>query len=97
VRNGIEHFLGGTTGTTGFTALPGVTNNLGIRSITWTKSASYPGIYGSHFWIETSPTLTGQWTLETVGGNVTINGNNVTYIFPSGPSLRFARLKVTGP
>ena len=97
VPNGIEHFLGGTTVTTGVTALPGVTNNAGTLSVTWTKAATYTGTYGTHFWIENSPTLTGQWTLGTVGENVTINGNNVTYIFPSGPSLRFARLKVTGP
>ena len=97
VPNGIEFFLGGSSNTTGHTPLPGITNNLGSLSITWTKAATYTGTYGNHFWIETSPTLTGQWTPETVGENVTINGNNVTYIFPSGPSLRFARLKVTGP
>lgn len=96
VANGIEFFLGGNSNTTGQTPLPGVTNASGTLSITWTKSATYPGTYGTNFWIESSDTLTGTWTTESVGGNVTVNGNNITYTFPS-TGRRFARLKVTGP
>lgn len=98
VSNGVEYFIGGPTGnTTGFTPLPGVTTTAGVRSITWTKAATYAGAYGTDFVVETSTTLTGAWTVETDPGNVTVSGNNVTYTFPAGPVKNFARLKVTGP
>ncbi len=96
VPNCIEYFLGGNTNTTGQTPLPAVTNTSGTLRITWTKSANYSGTYGTHFWIETTDTLTGTWTTETLGGNVTIVGNNITYTFPAA-THRFARLKVVGP
>ncbi|MBE7495144.1 MAG: autotransporter-associated beta strand repeat-containing protein [Verrucomicrobiaceae bacterium] len=96
VANGIEYFLGGNSNTTGTTPLPGVTNTSGTLSITWTKSSTYPGVYGTNFWIESTDTLTGIWTTEAVGGNVAINGNNITYTFPS-TGRRFVRLKVVGP
>ena len=57
VSNGVEYFLGGNTDTTGFTALPGVTNTGGTLSVTWTKAASYTGTYGTDFVVETSATL----------------------------------------
>ena len=47
VSNGIEYFLGGNTNTTGFTALPGVTNTGGTLSVTWIKAADYAGTYGT--------------------------------------------------
>ncbi|MFZ9935796.1 MAG: autotransporter-associated beta strand repeat-containing protein [Luteolibacter sp.] len=96
VSNGIEYFLGGPSGdTTGFTALPGISNTGGTFSITWTKGTGYTGNYGTDFVVETSDTLTGAWTSETLGVNVTISGNDVTYTFPSPPGTRkFARLKV---
>ena len=96
VKNGVEYFLFGSTDTTGFTALPGVTNTAGTLSVTWTKAASYTGTYNTDFVVETSSTLTGVWTTETLGVNVTITGNNVKYTFPAG-TVNFARLKVTGP
>ncbi len=97
VSNGVEYFLGGTTNTTGFTALPGVVNTGGTLSVTWTKAASYTGTYGDHFVVETSATLAADsWIPEASPGNVTISGNNVTYTFPAG-TVNFARLKVTGP
>jgi autotransporter-associated beta strand protein len=96
VSNGIEYFIGGSSNTTGHTTLPGVTNTNGTLSVTWNKSASYPGIYGTDFWVESSDSLTGTWTLETAGGNVIINSNTITYTFPSG-TKRFVRLKVQGP
>ena len=96
VANGIEYFVGGNGNTTGQTTLPGVTNTGGTLSITWTKSATYPGTYGTNFWIESSGTLTGTWTTETVGGTVTVNGTNITYTFPAS-ARRFVRLKVVGP
>ena len=99
VPNGIEYFLGGSSGnTSGFTALPGVSNTGGILSVTWTKAVGYPGTYGTDFTVETSAALTGMWTAEPLGGNVTLTGNNLKYVFPSPLGTKqFARLKVTGP
>jgi hypothetical protein len=101
VKNGIEYFLGGPTGnTTGFTPLPGVIDTLGTLSVTWPKGAGYLGVYGTDYVVETSATLTGVWTTETLGGgNVDdSSGTEVKYTFP-GPlsGKNFARLKVTGP
>ncbi|MBL9130891.1 MAG: autotransporter-associated beta strand repeat-containing protein, partial [Verrucomicrobiaceae bacterium] len=96
VANGIEYFLGGSGNTTGTTPLPGVTSTSGTLTITWTKSATYPGVYGINFWIESTDTLTGTWTTETVGGNVAVNGSNIIYTFPAS-TRRFVRLKVVGP
>ncbi len=99
VSNGVEYFLvGPSTVSTGFTSLPGVTDLSGVKSTTWTKAGTYTGVYGTHFWVETSTSLaSGSWTTETLGVNVVITGNNVKYTFPSGPVKTFARLKVTGP
>jgi fibronectin-binding autotransporter adhesin len=99
VSNGVEYFIGGpNVNTTGFTSLPSVTTVAGVRSITWTKAATYAGVYNTDFFIETSTTLgAGSWTAEPSPGTVSISGNEVTYTFPAGPVIKFARLKVTGP
>jgi hypothetical protein len=98
VPNGIEFFLGGGTNTSGPTTLPGISKNNGVLSITWGKSATYSGIYGIDYWVETSNTLTGVWTPETLGGNVTVSGNEVKYTYPTPLGIRkFTRLRVTGP
>jgi hypothetical protein len=98
VPNGIEFFLGGGTNTSGPTTLPGISKNNGVLSITWGKSATYSGIYGIDYWVETSNTLTGIWTLETLGGNVTVSGNEVKYTYPTPlGTKKFTRLRVTGP
>jgi autotransporter-associated beta strand protein len=99
VANGVEYFLGGPSGnTTGFTALPGVTNTAGTLSVTWAMGAGYAGVYGTDFTVETSDTLTGTWTTESSPGTVSISGSNVTYTFPAPlGTKKFARLKVTGP
>ena len=94
VPDGIEFFVGGTSNTTGQTVLPGITNTSGTLSITWTKAATYPGVYGTDFVVETSTTLTGVWTIEIAGGNVTVTGSDVTYSFPASGTRRFVRLKV---
>ena len=94
--NGVEFFLVGPTGnSTGFTTLPSVVDNAGVLSVTWVKAATYTGTYPTNFTVETSTTLTGTWTTETLGVNVTVTGNNVKYTFPAG-TIKFARLKVTG-
>ena len=99
VPNGIEYFVGGPNGkTTGQTTLPSILNSSGTLSITWIKGTGYPGVYGSDYLIETTTTLTGTWTPETVGVNVTLTGNNVTYTFPAtSGDRRFVRLKVMAP
>jgi len=98
VENGVEWFLGGNANTSGFTALPAVANTGGTLSVTWTKSADYPGTYGTGFRVETSATLANPWTPATEGvgaGFVEITGNNVKFTFPAGVK-NFARLVVTG-
>jgi VCBS repeat-containing protein len=99
VPNGIEYFVGGPNGnTTGQTTLPSIINNSGTLSITWIKGTGYPGVYGSDYLIETTTTLTGTWTPETLGVNVALTGNNVTYTFPAATGDRkFVRLKVMAP
>ena len=99
VRNGVEHFLGGDANTTGPTALPGLVTSGGRPSITWSKGQGYAGSYGSDYWIETSSTLDGQWTIEAIGGgNVIDEPGSVKYTFPASSAARlFVRLKVAQP
>lgn len=100
VENGVEYFLGGPNGiSTGFTPLPGPTAEAGTLSVTWTKGPGYNGTYEADFVVETSDSLTGAWTTETLGrGNVTLSGNNVKYTFPAPLETRkFVRLKVNIP
>lgn len=99
VRNGVEHFLGGNANTTGPTVLPGLVTSGGRPGITWNKGAGYAGSYGSDHWIETSSTLDGQWTMETIAnGNVIDDAGSVRYTFPPASSGRlFVRLKVVRP
>ncbi len=102
VQNGVEYFLGGPTGnTTGFTLLPGVTNNLGVLSVTWIKGSGYQGVYGTDFTVETSSTLTGVWATADPGtaagqADTTTTPGQVKFTFPAG-IRNFVRLKVTGP
>lgn len=100
VPNGVEHFLGGNTNTTGFTALPGVVNSGGTLSVTWPKGSGYPGEYLTDFVVETSETLTGSWTVEALapGGPVTETSTSVRYTFPIPLGARkFVRLRIFGP
>ena len=99
VDNGTEYFIGGTAGnTTGFTPLPGVTNTLGVFSVTYTKAATYTGVYGTDYVVETSSTLADPWAPQladpTPDFTVTFpSATEVKYTFPSG-TKQFARLKV---
>lgn len=102
VSNGVEYFRGGPNGnTTGFTVLPGVDKDpgTGALSVTWTHAADYTGVYGADFVVETSATLLpNSWEAETLGGTVTLDGNNVTFTFPTPLNTgKFVRLKVNGP
>jgi len=102
VSNGSEYFIGGPNGnTTGFTALPGVTDTGGTLSVTYTHAADYTGIYGTDYVVETSATLAPPWAPEVAdpdpGFTVTFpSATEVKYTFPAG-TKNFARLKVTGP
>ena len=101
VDNGTEYFLYGSTNSTGFTALPDVTNVSGALSVTWTKATTgYTGTYGSGFVVETSDTLATESWMTAVEGTgpdkVEVTGNDVKYTFPTG-TRKFARLKVTDP
>ena len=97
VANGIEYFLHGLAGSpNGYSALPAVVNHAGTLRVSWTMGAGYGGSYGTHFTVETTDTLGGAWTTETLGGNVTITGSEVRYTFPPG-AKKFARLKVSAP
>lgn len=100
VSNGIEFFLGGIADTTGFTAVPGVDDGATL-SVTWTRSGSYGGVYGTDYWVETSSTLAGAWTQVAAGtgadkADITTVPGEVKYTFPAG-TKNFVRLKVTGP
>ncbi|MEO5913492.1 MAG: autotransporter-associated beta strand repeat-containing protein [Luteolibacter sp.] len=86
VKNGIEFFVGGGTG---FTVLPAVVTNAGVRTVTWPKSAGYTGAYQ----VQVSTDLA-TWTAAP-GGSVVDNGSSVVFTFPAGPVIRFVRLDVT--
>jgi hypothetical protein len=106
VDNGTEYFMFGNSSSGGFTALPGVVDTAGVRTVTWPKAATtagYLGVYNVHFLVETSDSLAdGSWVTATLGsgaGQVSITGTggtSVRYTFPAGIK-NFARLKVTGP
>lgn len=99
VSNGVEFFIYGPVANSGFTVLPGVDNDGGTLSVTFTQAAGYEGDYGTDFVVETSATLADPWIPATEGigaGFVEITGNDVKYTFPAG-TRNFARLKVTGP
>ncbi|MEO5913582.1 MAG: autotransporter-associated beta strand repeat-containing protein [Luteolibacter sp.] len=86
VKNGVEFFVGGGTG---FTALPSVVVNAGVRTVSWPKSAAFTGSYE----VQVSSDLN-SWA-AAAGGSVTDNGTTVVFRFPSGPTIRFVRLVVT--
>ena len=96
VANGIEYFMGQSG--SGFTALPGVVETAGVRSVTWTKGAAYTGVYGVDYFVQTSTDLA-TWTNATIGagaGHVTDGSSSVEFTLPAGATV-FTRLMVTGP
>lgn len=104
VHNGIEYFLFGDTDSTGFTNLPGVTDDGGVLSVAWTKAATgYSGAYNTDFVVETSDSLElDSWETATVSATpgtpdtVHLDGDRVIYTFAK-ETKNFVRLKVTGP
>jgi autotransporter-associated beta strand protein len=70
----------------------------GQSTITWTKAAGYPGIYGTDFVVETSSAATGPWVPITfLGGNAVITGDDVTFATSPLDVRAFGRLTVFGP
>ena len=97
VPNGVEYFMG-LTGS-GFTALPGIVDNAGVRTVTWPKGSTYYGTYGTDYVVQTSADLS-TWTDAAIGtgpGYVTDGSSSVTFTLPDGDAKIFTRLKVTGP
>jgi autotransporter-associated beta strand protein len=89
VSNGIEYFMG--LSGSAFTGNPAPDAS---RRISWPKGATYSGVYGIDYAVQTSSDL-GTWTDVPVG-QVT-DGNILEYTIPAGSSAKFARLKVAGP
>ena len=95
VTNGIEYFLHGTGDSSGADVFSSVTSSAGNLSVTWTKAATYPGIYGTNFVVQTSSTsASGPWINQTVGSRLVLNGDSITYNFPAGAQT-FVRLVVS--
>ncbi|MEO7101229.1 MAG: autotransporter-associated beta strand repeat-containing protein [Luteolibacter sp.] len=91
VANGIEYFMGQTGST--FTANPAIVSG----TVTWPMAATYAGVYGTDYEIQTSGDLV-TWTQVPQGagaGFATVTaGVSVAYTLPTGGGKVFARLVV---
>jgi hypothetical protein len=91
VDNGVEYFMG-LSGNS-FTANPAVAGG----AVTWPMGATYSGVYGADYVVQTSSDLD-TWDPATVGagaGFVAITpGVSVTYTLPTGAGKIFVRLLV---
>lgn len=87
VANGIEYFMG-LSGSS-FTANPALN---GSNTITWPMGASYGGIYGTDYTVQTSDNLT-SWANVAEGSVTIVPGVSLTYTL-SGTGKRFVRLMV---
>ncbi|WP_162030846.1 MULTISPECIES: Ig-like domain-containing protein [unclassified Lentimonas] len=88
VKNGIEYFMGEVGSS--FTSLP-VPD--AANTITWPKSGTFTGVYGTDYYLESSTPDLSSW-LEVLAGNVTINSGSIVYTMPSGSDPFFVRLVV---
>jgi autotransporter-associated beta strand protein len=90
VKNGIEYFMG--LSGSAFTANPAPVSGI----VTWPMGATYAGVYGNDYEVQTSTDLV-TWTLVPVGtgdNTVTVTaGTSVVYDMPTG-GKRFVRLVV---
>lgn len=91
VANGIEFFMGRSGN--GFTANPAVV----AGKIVWPKGASYTGVYGIDYVVQTAPDLS-TWT-DVLDSDVNLDliTAPVSYTLPTGNTAIFSRLTVTGP
>jgi autotransporter-associated beta strand protein len=87
VSNGIEYFMG--LGGNAFTANP-VLN--GSNTIIWSMGASYAGVYGTDYTVQTSPDLT-IWNNVAAGSVTIVPGTSLTYTL-TGAGKRFVRLLI---
>jgi hypothetical protein len=90
VDNGVEFFMGETGST--FTANPSVTGGV----ISWPKSDTYTGAYGTDYVVQTSTNLT-SWTDVLVTDPRLNNGDPLQYTLPTGAGPFFVRLVVNVP
>ena len=90
VSNGVEFFMGNTG--SGFTATPAVV----AGRVSWPKSATYTGTYGTDYVVQTSPDLN-VWTDVAASDPNLSDGNPLRYALPTANAKRFVRLKVSGP
>lgn len=86
VENGVEHFMGGISNTTGFTANPPVVESGETRTVTWPMSPDFSGTY----LVQTSTNLA-TWSTATAAEI----GDTVVYTFPAPSGKLFVRLVVT--
>ncbi len=93
VPNGIEYFMGLTSESPVFTALPGVAGG----QVTWPKGGGYTGSYGTDFVVETSSDLITWIAVGAEDVNLDLTTAPVTYTLPTGTGKIFTRLAVTGP
>ena len=89
VTNGVEYFMGATGSS--FTANPGLVNG----SVTWPKGASYPGVYGSDFFVQTSTNLTSWTSIPSNNPKLHNTSASVSYDLPNTSGPLFIRLSVT--
>ena len=87
VQNGIEYFMG--LSGNAFTPNPAVTSG----AVSWPMGASYAGIYGIDYEIQTSTNLS-SWTLVPAADLTIIPGASVSYTLPTGADKVFVRLIV---
>lgn len=85
--NGAEYFMGATGSS--FTANPGVV----AGTVTWPMGATYTGVYGTDYLIQTSANLT-SWSLVPAGSLTISPGTSVSYTLPVGSPKLFTRLLV---
>lgn len=88
VPNGIEYFLGETGST--FTMLPALAPD---GSITFPISPTYPGSYGTDFYLETSSDLDA-WDPVLIGDVTIAPGTSVSHTLPLADPKLFVRLAV---
>jgi hypothetical protein len=90
VKNGVEYFMG--LSGSAFTANPGPVSG----TVTWPMGATYLGVYGTDYEVQTSTDLA-TWTQVPVGSGdntVTVSaGTSVAYDMPTG-GKSFVRLVV---
>ncbi|MDC1404142.1 sulfatase-like hydrolase/transferase [Akkermansiaceae bacterium] len=86
VPNGIEYFMGETGST--FTMLPSIDSS---GNITWPMSSTYSGIYGTDFYLETSPDLS-IWDPVLIADVTITPGASLSHILPLTDPACFIRL-----